>query len=130
MNQRPPWNRPPPENGPPWNRQTPGNGAEQPRAEPEIIPPDKSGRDRHGSDRRGFRRAEMHIVFGEPGFRRITIARPGLFAIVMAALAIGAVATALLVFLLGTLLVALPVIGAAIVIAFVMALIRGPARLH
>jgi len=80
----------------------------------------------------------MHIVFGQPGFRPgfrgISITRPGLFAIVMAALAIGAVATALLVFLLGTLLVALPVIGAVIVIAFVTAvvrgLIRGPAGLH
>ncbi len=114
-------------------RTGPGNGPKQPRAEPEIIPPDKTGRDRSG-----FRRAEMHIVFGEPdfrpGFQRVTFARPGLFAIVMGALALGAVAAALILLLLGTLFVALPVIGALIVIGFITAvvrgLIRGPARLH
>src|SRR5260221_4809943 len=75
----------------------------------------------------------MHIVFGEPGFRpgfppgfrRITFARPGLFAIIMGALALGAVAAALILLLLGTLFVALPVIGALIVIGFVTAVVRG-----
>ncbi len=114
------------------DRTGPGSGPEQPRAEPEIIPPDKTGRDK--GQRGGFRRADMHIVFGDagfpPGFQRITIARPGLFAIVMGALVVGAVAAAVLLLLLGTLFVALPVIGAAIVIAFVTVLIRGPARLH
>jgi hypothetical protein len=91
----------------------------RPRAEPEIIPPG-----------RAYRRA----TGGEPGFvafgaeRRFTIATPGPLAFIMAGLALGAAALAVLVLLLGAVLISLPVIGALAAAVFLSHLIRTHAR--
>jgi hypothetical protein len=97
----------------------------QPRSEPEVIPPDRSG-DRR-AEPRPFRRADdVRIVFGARGNRYVI--RPGPFAIVMAALALSAVGVALLVFLLGAFLIALPLIGALAAAFLLGGLIRFYAR--
>jgi len=87
-------------------RERPEDEAVQPRAEPEILPPDRSPPFRRG-ERQGPR------VFIRAGnFRHFHVAKPGPLAIIVALLALGAGAVALVVFLLGAFLIALPVAGA------------------
>jgi hypothetical protein len=77
---------------------------EQPRAEPEIIPPPELGTARW----RG-RGPGVFILIDRLGHtRRITFAKPGPLAVILAVLAVGAVATAVLLVLLGFVLVWIP----------------------
>jgi hypothetical protein len=117
-----------------------------PRSEPEIIPPDRPDRAsfrRPGGTRRFGRRVDERRVNegrGDEGrpqprvdldghqFARVYIARPRPFSIVLAVLALVAVAAALVVFLLGTFLIALPLIGTIVLVAFITAFIRGNRR--
>jgi hypothetical protein len=92
---------------------------QRPRVEPEIIPPG-----------RAYRRAPG----GEPGFagfgaqRHFAIAMPGPLAFVMAGLALGAAAVAVLVLVLGAVLISLPVIGAIVAALLLSHLIRTHVR--
>lgn len=95
---------------------------EQPRAEPEIIPPDRT---------RPFQRAERggsRVFVGTRGFQRLYVAKPGPFAIVVALLMLGIAAVALAVFLLGAFLLALPLAGVLALVVIVLGLARGSAR--
>jgi hypothetical protein len=79
---------------------------ERPRSEPEILPPDRGGT-----------QAEARIWTFSGSDRRIYLARPGPFAIVLALLAIGLVAALVLIVLLGLVVLWIPVLVIAIVAA-------------
>jgi hypothetical protein len=91
--------------------------AEQPRAEPEIIPP--------GAPLRSGR----FDGFAGPHFsQRIYVAKFGPLGIVLVALAIVAIVTVLLVVLLGALLFWIPVIGVIVAAAIVLRFLKSPWR--
>jgi len=89
--------------------------AEQPRAEPEIIPP--------GDPRI---RSQWRTSFNDPG--RIYLARVGPFSFAMLAFTIGAIAASVLLLLIGALLIAVPFAGLLLVAAVLISLLRGPFR--
>jgi hypothetical protein len=99
---------------------------EQPRSEPEIIPPGQpmprraAGRDPFGP----------RVAFDAQGFQRVRVFRLGPLTALIAVLALGGAALAAVVFLLGAVLVALPVVATVVAIAFLTALLRGMRRLH
>jgi hypothetical protein len=87
--------------------------AQQPRVEPEIIPPGEPLRSPRMSD------------FGEASFGpRIYVAKFGTFGIIMVVLAIVAVTTVILVLLLGALLIWIPVVGLIVAAAFLSRFLR------
>src|SRR3954468_1575065 len=91
--------------------------AEQPRVEPEIIPP--------GEPLRSPRMSE----FGDAPFgQRIYVARFGSFGIIMVVLAIVAVTTVILILLLGALLIWIPVVGLIVAAAFLSRFLRSGSR--
>jgi len=92
---------------------------EWPRVEPEIIPPDRSGR------QPDWARAPWH---GGPSTRathRVYITRLGPFGAVLLLLAIAAIVTMLMIAVLGALLFWIPIAAAAVVVAAVFRLWRG-----
>jgi hypothetical protein len=98
---------------------------EVPRAEPEIIPPDRNRpQDRpqdwppqnRGWPPRGF--TEMH------GAHRIYVGRIGPFGFALMMLVAGLFAVVLLLLLIGTALIWIPVLAAVIVIAAISGLLR------
>jgi hypothetical protein len=77
---------------------------ERPRAEPEILPPDRAvPRERSGSE---------EYVWFDPrgGTHRIYVARPGPFSIIAALLITGLVVAAIVLLLLGLVLFWIPVV--------------------
>lgn len=91
---------------------------DQPGVEPDIIPPET------GSARWRGRGPGVFILIDRLGYtRRITFAKPGPLAIIVAVLLVGAVATAVLLLLLGFVLIWIPVsltiIAALILVGFV-----------
>ena len=89
---------------------------EEPRSEPEIIPP-----------REGTRlQAHNTLWFSadERGTTRIYITKLGPFGVILLALAVGLVAALLLVLLVGALLLWIPVVAVLVTIAVISALIR------
>jgi hypothetical protein len=78
----------------------PNPQSENPRSEPEIIPPGMPLESRRMRDS-----AETH------GTQRIYIARLGPFGIILLALVIGIVSVAILILLLGAFLLWIPVVG-------------------
>jgi Flp pilus assembly protein TadB len=75
---------------------------EQPRAEPEIIPPGRRGARPGGG---------VFIYVDEHGnTRRATLKAPGPFAIILALLIVGLIAAVVLVALLGLVLIWIPVV--------------------
>jgi hypothetical protein len=100
---------------------------QQPRSEPEILPPDR-GESSAYRRRRGARAAAARAAFETQTFEPVYIAPPGPLAIFLAVLGMGAVVAALVVFLLGTVLVALPLIGTVVGVALVAGLLRGSRR--
>ena len=97
---------------------------EQPRSEPEIIPP---GRPLRGW-RRERRAEELRAAFEARRLERVYVGRPRPFAILLALLGLAAVAAALVVFVLGTVLIALPLIGTIVAVALLAGLLRGSRR--
>jgi hypothetical protein len=94
----------------------------RPRAEPEIIPPDRSWR----PNRTRPSRAESNLwasVESQEG-ARVYVAKPGPLGMILAALAIGAVLGITLLALLGAFLFSLPVIGAIVAALILSTLIR------
>jgi hypothetical protein len=79
--------------------------------EPEIIPPDRPDRGRYGATDRGRDRGESRIwvSLGQNRFDRVYIARPGPFAMILAALVLGLAGLAVVVVLLGAVLLWLPI---------------------
>jgi hypothetical protein len=79
---------------------------EQPRSEPEIIPPDRGGRAGRGD---GYVWVSTGGQGGQRG-QRIYMARPGPFSIILALLIAGLVLAAIVLLLLGLVLFWIPVV--------------------
>jgi len=92
---------------------------ELPRNEPEIIPPAPSGT---------YRSAPEWFSARQRGADRVFVARMGSWSILGIVLLIGLVAGATLAILLGTLLIALPVIGLLIAAAMISSALRSHLR--
>jgi hypothetical protein len=92
------------------------NEPERPRVEPEILPPDRSGRAAGGD--------------GWPprphgsGSQRIFVTRIGPFGFALAMLVIGLFAAVLLLLLIGTALIWLPLVAAILIVGAVAGLLR------
>jgi hypothetical protein len=93
----------------------------QPRSEPEILPPSRPGR-------RGTGDPGPRMGFEARGFERVRVFRLRPLTALVATLAVGGVALALVVILLGAVLMALPVVGAVVAIGLLTALLRGARR--
>jgi hypothetical protein len=91
---------------------------ERPRAEPEIIPPDRIAEDELR------RAARIHMDDGAGGFQRIYIARIGPFGTILLALASGAIAILLLALLVGAFLIWIPIVGLLVAAAVISTLLR------
>ncbi len=81
---------------------------ERPRAEPEIIPPDRSGR-RSTWYPDGYTQAR--------GTHRLYVARVGPFGFALLMLALVALAAVILLFLLGAVLIWIPIVAVAMIAA-------------
>jgi hypothetical protein len=114
----------------------PDDEVRQPRSEPEIIPPSRARRRGAGDPgpRLGFEAGGFEPRGFEPGgfegggFERVRVFRLRPLTALLTALALGGVALALVVILLGAVLVALPVIGAIVAVGLLTALLRGARR--
>ena len=98
--------------------QRPVPGPEQPRVEPEIIPPGEAGARSH--------RGESWTAFD--GTRGILVARLGPFHFAMLLLAIVAVAAVILLLVLGAFVILVPLAGLLLAAAVVTSLWRGSFR--
>jgi hypothetical protein len=94
---------------------------EVPRSEPEIIPPARGGT-------QAYRSAPEWFSAGERGTSRVFVARMGTWSILGIVLLVGLVAGATLAILLGTLLIALPIIGLLIAAAMISSALRSHLR--
>lgn len=96
------------------------NQPERPRAEPEILPPDRDG------GRANWRRAPLR----RDGFdeihstHRVYVGRVGPFGIALLLLAIAAVIAIILIVVLGAVLIWIPLIAVAVVMAALFRLFR------
>jgi hypothetical protein len=96
---------------------------EQPRFEPEIIPPDAAG------PRRGGRDDGVFVFIDEPGgSRRMRFARPGPFSFVLAFLIAGLALAGILLLAFSMLVVLVPVIALAAAGLIAYAYLRGTWR--
>jgi hypothetical protein len=91
------------------------NTPEQPRVEPEIIPPDRSRRQSPWSPY-GFTQTR--------GTQRIYVTRLGPFGIALLMLAIAAVATILMIAVLGAFLIWIPIIAVVLIGGALLRLLR------
>jgi hypothetical protein len=92
---------------------------ETPRAEPEIIPPDHSGR------QPDWRRPPWRDPFGQTGgTQRIFVTRVGPFGIALLLLGIAAIAAIILIAIVGAVLIWIPVVAVLVVIAAVFRFLR------
>jgi hypothetical protein len=98
----------------------PGNEPERPRAEPEIIPPDRSGRSdgRYSPWRAGG-------FSGARTTQRIYVTRLGPFGIALLLLAIAAIVTIILIAALGAVLIWIPIVAIVVVFGGLLRLFRG-----
>jgi hypothetical protein len=96
--------------------QRPPSQGEQPRHEPEIIPPDRG-------DRR-WREDRPWLFPGQAGNQRIYVTRLGPFSTFLLVAVLGLAAAVLLIVLLGAFLLWIPIIGLVIAIAIISGLLR------
>ncbi len=89
---------------------------EQPRAEPEIIPPDNRGARVWG---------DWRTSFDGNRTRRVYVARVGPLGFAIVALAVSALATLLFLLVVGAFVVLIPLAGLLLVAAVVASLLRG-----
>jgi hypothetical protein len=94
---------------------------EQPRAEPEIIPPDRS------QDRSDWRRSPWR---GDPfgGTRathRVYVSRLGPFGVALLLLAVAAIVAIIIIALLGAVLIWIPIVAVLLVLAAWSRVVRG-----
>ncbi|MGA7431487.1 MAG: hypothetical protein WBQ24_05030 [Xanthobacteraceae bacterium] len=92
------------------------NEPERPRVEPEILPPDRSGRAAGGD---GW---PPHS-YGA-GSQRIFVTRIGPFGFALAMLVVGLFAAVLLLLLIGTALIWLPFVAAILIVGAVVGFLR------
>jgi hypothetical protein len=92
------------------------NEPERPRVEPEILPPDRSGRAAGGN---GWP-PHTHGA----GSQRIFVTRIGPFGFALAMLVVGLFAAVLLLLLIGTALIWLPFVAAILIVGAVAGLLR------
>jgi Flp pilus assembly protein TadB len=92
-------------------------GARRPRIEPEIIPPD-----RNGNPPRDQRMT--WTVHGGDGVHRIYVMRPSLPSVILALLVLGAIALLAVLAVAGMVLLWLPILIGAIVVALLAGAIR------
>jgi hypothetical protein len=93
---------------------------ERPRTEPEIIPPDRSGRQ---SD---WRNSPWRDAFtGARGTQRIYITRVGPFGVALLMLAIVAILAIIVIAIFGLVLIWIPVLAVIVVAAALFRLLRG-----
>lgn len=97
------------------------NQPERPRAEPEIIPPDRSG------PRSDWRNSPWSAEpFGRTrASHRVYVTRVGPFGIALMILAIAAILAIIMVAVLGAVLIWIPVVAVVIVAAALIRLLRG-----
>jgi hypothetical protein len=93
---------------------------EQPRSEPEIIPPERGRTQAHQGGPDWFA--------SERGTSRIFVARVGPWSIIGIALLVGLFAGAVLAILLGALLFMIPVVGLLVAGALIANALRGRSR--
>jgi hypothetical protein len=91
------------------------NPPEQPRVEPEIIPPDRSGRQAPWSPY-GFTDTR--------GTYRIRVTRVGPFGIALLMLAIAAVVTIVMIAVLGAVLIWIPIVAVVLIAGALLRLLR------
>jgi hypothetical protein len=91
------------------------NRPERPRAEPEIIPPDRNG------GQGDWRRPPSNPWRGS---QRVYVGRIGPFGIVLLLLAVAAIIGILMIAVLGAVLIWIPVLAVAIVLAALFRLFR------
>jgi len=91
---------------------------ERPRAEPEIIPPDRGGRGRDTGWPPAYGFTQMR------GTQRVYVGRIGPFGFVLIMLIVGVLAAVLLLLLIGAALLWIPVVAALVVIAAISGLLR------
>jgi hypothetical protein len=99
------------------------NRPERPRAEPEIIPPDR------GRDRPEWRRTPYNPWRGSGfddsrGTHRVYVGRIGPFGIVLLLLAVAAIIAIVMIAVLGAVLIWIPVLAVVIVLAGLFRLFR------
>jgi hypothetical protein len=99
--------------------QTPTPHVEQPRSEPEIIPPGESEHPWLWARRRTWHFTDGH------GTQRLYFARLGPFSTFLLAAAIALVAALLLIVFLGAFLIWIPILAFLIAAAMVSGLLRG-----
>jgi hypothetical protein len=98
--------------------QRPVPGSEQPRSEPEIIPP-------------GEQAARSRWVDGRTwssGTQRIYVARVGPFGFAMVALAIAVIAALVFLLVLGAFVILIPLAGLLLAAAVITSMLRGSFR--
>jgi hypothetical protein len=91
------------------------NQPEQPRVEPEIIPPDRTGRSSPWSPY-GFTEAR--------GTHGIYVTRMGPFGIALLLLAIAAVVTIIMIAVLGAVLIWIPIVAIVVIAGALLRLLR------
>jgi hypothetical protein len=95
------------------------NEPERPRVEPEILPPDRSGR-----NGQNWPPPPYGYTAGTNGSQRIFITRIGPFGFGLASLVIGLFAVVLLLLLIGTALIWLPFVAAIVILGAVVGALR------
>jgi hypothetical protein len=91
------------------------NRPEQPRVEPEIIPPDRSGRHSPWSPY-GFTNAR--------GTHRVYVTRMGPVGIALLLLGIAAIATIVMITVLGAVLIWIPIVAIVVIVGALLRLLR------
>jgi hypothetical protein len=91
----------------------PNSQGEEPRSEPEIIPPGRAERDR----------ARMRIYIDER-IGRVYIAKPGPLGTILTVLIVGLLLTVMLIMLLGAFLIFLPMVVLFVTAVIVAGLLR------
>jgi hypothetical protein len=94
---------------------------ERPRAEPEIIPPDRS---RRGSDWRNSP-WQGNAFTGARGTQRIYVTRVGPFGVALLVLAIAAIMAIIVIVSLGLVLIWIPILAVIVVAAALARRLRG-----
>jgi hypothetical protein len=95
------------------------NEPERPRVEPEILPPDRRGR-----NEQSWPPPPYGYTPGARSSQRIFITRIGPFGFGLAMLVLGLFAVALLLLLIGTALIWLPFVAAIVIVSAVVGLLR------
>lgn len=99
------------------------NQPERPRAEPEILPPDRDGgrADWRRAPNTPWRRSGFDEIHGT---HRVYVGRVGPFGIALLLLAIAAVIAVIMIAVLGAVLIWIPVIAGAVVLGALFRLFR------